>query len=284
LAKEKNDLHLTLKMMLFTFAGSSHYKYATYTLEMICTLELESSPALKDGMLMNWLVNTEGLPGKFVEGDLHQEHYNGELDETRDHNDAEWDGNLMRNVCSRNVHHFLRLKKEWGQGLGLAKKGGNHTEPHAKPEVRKLMEKYRNEELHLFRSGRQYDNADVDDFSRGYTKLRGGALQKWITETTTTRGLINELELLAENNTNDDEDQDAADNEETEMTPGRCYMHDGELVIETEGLDDERDETQDDDSTAMNVDESEDETDDETDKFAEVEFDDGDSEDDDDNA
>ena len=47
-----------------------------------------------------WLVNTEGLPGNFVEGDLHQEHYNGELDKSCDHNDAEWDGNLMRNVCS----------------------------------------------------------------------------------------------------------------------------------------------------------------------------------------
>ena len=57
-------------MMLFTFAGSSHSKNATYTLKMICTLELESSPALKDGILLNWLVNTEGLPRNFVEGDL----------------------------------------------------------------------------------------------------------------------------------------------------------------------------------------------------------------------
>jgi hypothetical protein len=136
--------------MLFTFAGSSHSKYATYTLEMICTLELESSPALKDAILLNWLVNTEGLPGHFLERDLHQEHYNGELDESRDHNDAEWDGNLMRNVCSRNIHHFLRLKKEWGQGLGLSKKGGKHQAPHTKPEVRKLLQKYQDEELHLF--------------------------------------------------------------------------------------------------------------------------------------
>jgi len=82
-------------MMLFTFAGLSHSKYATYTLEMICTLELESSPALKDGILLNWLVNTEGLPRNFVEGDLHQEHYNGKLDKSWDHNDAKLDGNLM---------------------------------------------------------------------------------------------------------------------------------------------------------------------------------------------
>ena len=209
--------HVELQMMLFTFAGSSHVKYATYTLEMICTLEWESSPALKDGILLNWLVNTEGLPGNFVEGDLHQEHYNGELDESRDHNDAEWDGNLMRNVCARNIHHFLRLKKEWGQGLGLAKKGGKHAEPHTKPEVRKLLQKYQDEELHLFRPGRHYDDADVDDFSRGYKKLQEGALHKWIAETTRTRGLMQELEHLVETSNNKDEEEGSPDGEENEV-------------------------------------------------------------------
>jgi hypothetical protein len=121
------------------------------------------------------------------------------------------------------VHHFLPLKKEWGQGLGLAKRGGKHSEPSTKPEVRKLLQKYQREELHLFRCGRQYDDADVDDFSRGYNRLWGGGLEKWITETTTTRGLMQELEDIAE--TLDDKDEegglpkDAAD-EEVELTAG----------------------------------------------------------------
>jgi hypothetical protein len=75
-------------MMLFTFAGSSHTKYTSYTLETICQLELESSPELKDGVLVNWLVNVEGVPGGFIEGDLHQEHLNLKLDGSHDHNDA----------------------------------------------------------------------------------------------------------------------------------------------------------------------------------------------------
>jgi hypothetical protein len=262
--------------MLFTFAGSSHSKYTTYTLEMICTLELESSPALKDGILLNWLVNTEGLPGHFLEGDLHQEHYNGELDESRDHNDAEWDGNLMRNVCSRNIHHFLRLKKEWGQGLGLSKKGGKHQAPHTKPEVRKLLQKYQDEELHLFQRGRQYDDADVDNFSRGYNKLWGGGLQKWITETTMTRGLMEELEHIEDKRDDEDEEGDNA-GEEVVLTAGRCYMDDGELVIETgENSADELQETEDDhgdDGDTMDIDEPEDDEEDQIDEFAEVEFD-----------
>ena len=73
--------------MTFTFAGSTHTKYLTYSLEQICSLEWESSEALKDAQLLNWLVN--------LEGDLNKEHFNGELDESRDHNDADWDGNIM---------------------------------------------------------------------------------------------------------------------------------------------------------------------------------------------
>ena len=81
--------------MTFTFAGSTHTKYSTYSLEQICSLEWESSEALKDAQLLNWLVNPKGLPGKFLEGDLNQEHFNAKLDKSRDHNDAGWDGNLM---------------------------------------------------------------------------------------------------------------------------------------------------------------------------------------------
>ncbi|EGN93672.1 hypothetical protein SERLA73DRAFT_63629, partial [Serpula lacrymans var. lacrymans S7.3] len=65
-----------IKIMLFTFAGSTHTKYATYLLKMICNLELECSPELKDAILSNWLVNLEGLPSKFYGGDFMQEYYN----------------------------------------------------------------------------------------------------------------------------------------------------------------------------------------------------------------
>jgi hypothetical protein len=112
------------------------------------------------------------------------------------------------------------------------------VEPHTKPEVRKLLQKYQDEELHLFRPGRHYDVADVDDFSRGYKKLQEGALQKWIAETTRTRGLMQELEHLIETSNNKDE-EGSPDNEENEveLTPGRCYMDNGELV--NDGADDE---------------------------------------------
>lgn len=219
------------KTMLWTFAGSSHSKYASYTLEMLCSLELESSEQLKDAIMLNWLVNVQGGPGNFIEGDIAQEHLNNELDESRDHADAEWDGNLMRNIISRNVGHFLRLKKEWRAGLGLMGKSGKHTEPHNKPEIKRLLEHYKDVELHLFRSGRQYDTKDVDDYSRGYNKLAGGSLQKWINDTTRARGLMTELEETEDHQVNEEDDE--LEEDVMEHTPGVSYMVDGELVVET---------------------------------------------------
>ncbi|KAH9943828.1 hypothetical protein B0H21DRAFT_864932 [Amylocystis lapponica] len=44
-------MYEVLKVMLFTFAGSSHSKYTSYLLETICSLELESSPELRETIL-----------------------------------------------------------------------------------------------------------------------------------------------------------------------------------------------------------------------------------------
>ncbi|KAI9069580.1 hypothetical protein FKP32DRAFT_1540109, partial [Trametes sanguinea] len=71
-----------MKIMLFKFEGSSHTKYGTYLLEQLCSLELESSEALRSTFLKNWLVNPSGEPGKTLEGDLFEEHVNLILEES----------------------------------------------------------------------------------------------------------------------------------------------------------------------------------------------------------
>src|SRR6266436_3077880 len=76
----------------------------------------------------------------------------------------------------------------------------------------------------------------MDNFSKGYEKLRNGALQKWITETTSTHGLLNGLPKFNDENENEEgtEQPGGDDDGEFEITTGRRYMVDGELVIETE--------------------------------------------------
>ncbi|EDR00803.1 uncharacterized protein LACBIDRAFT_333858 [Laccaria bicolor S238N-H82] len=70
-----------LKIWIFTFAGSSHHNYMTYLLEVYCLLRYEASRDLRDVILNNWLVNVTGELGKWIEGDLLQEHYNRWLED-----------------------------------------------------------------------------------------------------------------------------------------------------------------------------------------------------------
>ncbi|KII82633.1 hypothetical protein PLICRDRAFT_84683, partial [Plicaturopsis crispa FD-325 SS-3] len=121
-----------------------------------------------------------GLAGAFSEGDLVQEFFNRLLEAITKHKGTEFGEPFIRNVISRNLHHFARLKSEWRAGVGLAPRSGRHKDPHANPEVRTLLRVYADHELHYRRPGRSLDDRDVNDFDRGINSLRDTKLQKWI--------------------------------------------------------------------------------------------------------
>ncbi|KAF8223238.1 hypothetical protein L208DRAFT_1381520 [Tricholoma matsutake] len=114
-----------LKIMMFTFAGSGHSNYTGYLLEMICKIELESYPALREAFLMSLLVNPTGKRGSFTPGDIYQE-------------------------------DIQELKSEFQAGVGLAKRSGCHKDPQEKPEFKILLQECKNAELHLRQPGRAY--------------------------------------------------------------------------------------------------------------------------------
>ncbi|KAI0368163.1 hypothetical protein BV20DRAFT_948539, partial [Pilatotrama ljubarskyi] len=181
-----------LKIMMFSFAGSSHTKYATYLLEMICSLELESSPVLRDAFLRNWLVNPSGEPGRMIEGDLLQEHLNLELEEAITRKGAEWDSKFIRQVISPNVYHFVELKNQWGGGVGLAARRGRHPEPHSRPEIKTLLATYKDAELHSFCPGRSHHTwTEVkSNFEAGVVDLEQKKLKKFIGDSTRARSIL----------------------------------------------------------------------------------------------
>lgn len=176
---------------MFHFAGSSHTKYHGYILEMIAMLELESTKEARQLFLRNWLVNPSGERGRHQEGDLMQEHLNLALEEAVKRSGSEWDGPLIRDVISRNIHHFTELKNGWGETVGLAKRKGYHPEPHSQSEVKILLQVYKEEELHCFTRGRSYSSSDAtkDTFTLGVESLQAGKLAQWILETTRGRRL-----------------------------------------------------------------------------------------------
>ncbi|KAF8872739.1 hypothetical protein BD779DRAFT_1708992 [Infundibulicybe gibba] len=227
-----------MKFMLFTFAGSSHTKYTNYLLEMLCDLELESSPLLREAVLRSMLVNLSGQRGAFSASDFIQEFFNRLLEAIVEKKGVDYGDTFIRNVISRNLHHFARIKLDLRNGVGLARRSGRHTAPHLKPEIRTLLNTYSKHELHSHCPGRIYEHRDVDDFRRGILKLGSGKLKKWVMDTTRTRGLNTPLTHESgmdpgEEGLDDDEDLQELDHDAPiPRTAGFTQVVDGELVID----------------------------------------------------
>lgn len=224
----------TLKVMLFTFAGSSHHKYTTYLLEMIVSLELESSPQFRELILRSWLVNLTGKPGKFCAGDLNQEHFNRLLQMIVERKGAEYGAPFICNTIARNLHHLARLKQEWNGSIGLAKRSGSHTEPHTRPEVRTLLHLYQTTKLHHYCVGRDNEVDNIDEFEQGMDSLREGKLKKWIQASVRQKNILTGADDLVE-------DEDAEPDSICHQTWGAMDIEDGQLAVHagTCSIDDE---------------------------------------------
>ena len=244
-------------MMLFTFAGSGHMNYTSYILEMICDIEYESSPELKEAFLFSLVVNPTGEEGGCVPGDIYQEGLNRGIEPIVQRKDAGFGAYHIRHLWSRNMKDIQDLHKTFRTGVGLSKRSGHHKDPHQKPEFKILLRDYKESELHLRRPGRQFEVAkpddedeskpqDVNNMQKGICALRNGGLSKWITKTTRGRGLREATTFNGNINGADrtelDEDMwEGSDDEDSSadpMTFGIMHSKDGELVVEYEGEDD----------------------------------------------
>jgi len=225
--------------MLFSFASSSHSKYTTYLLEFLTNFELESSQELCETTLNAMLVNLSGMDGAFAEGDIIQEFFNCLLEAILEWKGADFGDTFIRQVISRNLHHMGRVKTELRDGLGLAARTGQHSEPHTKPEVRMLLKEYACHELHSRRPGRTLDHGDIDNFQLGWEKLTKGKLRKWVAETVQSRGMGNTKNNVSDAkgaDSGDDDSENEEDTAETEtMAPtfGSMRMINGQFVVDT---------------------------------------------------
>ncbi|KAJ7148144.1 hypothetical protein C8R43DRAFT_952750 [Mycena crocata] len=234
-----------LKPMVFTFAGSSHGKYTNYMLKMICDLELESSPALKDATLLTTVLSAKGQGGDFGACNIFQEWLNHCLDPIVQRKDADYGADHIREIWSRNIKDIHDLKKDYRDGVGLAKRSGKHKKPHERPEVKTLLHKYRTTQLHKRRPGRTFnDGRNVENFQTGVNSFQNGALQKWAKRTTNSRILPFQQGSSSsaapdgskhESDWSEDEDDEE---EELVMTPGTMHYVDGQLVIELDNGED----------------------------------------------
>lgn len=238
-------LYEVIKVMVFTFAGTTHTNYTAYLLETITKLEMECSDELKKALLHLSLVNLTGRKGRFSAGDYIQEYFNRLLEAVVQRKGVDYGSSFIRNVWSRNLAQIARLKTTWLGGVGLASHAARHTGAKTAAEVRILLDVYRETELHTLRPGRIFDvKLLVDDFTNGFTKLGEGKLKKWIHKTTRSRGLKDQYATAMDiiSDSDDEEDSHIHDDESSmEIQPTFAAMEfiDGELIFTAIDMDDE---------------------------------------------
>ncbi|KAF7800027.1 hypothetical protein EIP86_011270 [Pleurotus ostreatoroseus] len=230
-----------MKRTMFSFWGSDHARYASYTLEQVCNLEYESTEPVREMFLSNWLINPTGTPGGYKQGDTVIEGQNRELQGQMGHKDTEWDSTLSRQVVSLNIDKLTEVKNTFNEGTGLAKRRKAHTSPHSRPEYDILLRTYKESEPHLFKPGRRCISTkelDINTFGNGVRQLYSGKLQKWIRKTMQMR-VLHEGERLYEPSTTvetadaeDEEDSDLDIDEEVRMTRGSIQLMEGDIEVE----------------------------------------------------
>ncbi|KAJ7266414.1 hypothetical protein B0H12DRAFT_1010765 [Mycena haematopus] len=185
-----------LKIFIFTFAGTSNQNYMRYMLDLYALLEFECSPALKLTLLNNWLLNLCGEIGKFVEGDLMQEWNNKWLQVMVPRRGAEFDDKYYREIVAPNVLHFIKLKEDIESAFELKRRSKAHTSPHLRDETKVLLTLYKEEQLHLFRSGRSMGHAAVNRFDRGYSRLVAGKMDEFLQRSAEYADVLKSVETL----------------------------------------------------------------------------------------
>ncbi|KAF9528832.1 hypothetical protein CPB83DRAFT_929056 [Crepidotus variabilis] len=169
-----------LWVWIFTFAGSSNPLYTQFLLETYCNFKYEFSPALKDAVLKNWLVNLKGLPGHFLERDLMQEHHNFWLEDMAEHKGKEFDDDFYRNTLSMNVNHFLKLKDAMESTTLLQARTKRHGDVGHENELKAVMNKLQKDEVNYFRPGRNTGVEVTDAFRDGLHTLQNGKISDFL--------------------------------------------------------------------------------------------------------
>ncbi|KAJ3827207.1 hypothetical protein F5880DRAFT_1474946 [Lentinula raphanica] len=172
-----------MKRVMFSFAGSSHQKYAQYLLETIIDLELESSPELRETLLEISVVNLKGIPGHGQACDIVHEYYNRILEAIVQHKGREFGERFIREGIARHLHHFQQLKHDFLDCVDVERRSARHSTPNSSPEIRTLLAEYQRQELHSYRPGRGFDEQVVvqSHFNDGVEAMQNGSLKRWTT-------------------------------------------------------------------------------------------------------
>ncbi|KZV86613.1 hypothetical protein EXIGLDRAFT_840603 [Exidia glandulosa HHB12029] len=169
-----------ISVWVFMFAGCGATKYTTELVELICQLEYELPPELRDSILGNWLANPTGRSGGWVPLDLMLERLIRMLKKLADRRDTTFGADFYRRVVSPNIRGLLRVKDDLRAALGIGPRSKRHGSQNDSA-VQVALALF-NTEHHLphFCEGRGDGTTARNDFQTGHARLREGRLAEII--------------------------------------------------------------------------------------------------------
>jgi len=131
--------------------------------------------------MQNWLVNLAGMPRRFHELNLMQEHFNLWLEELAQHKGNEFGDTWYRDTLSMHVYNFLRLTDEMENSVELGTWTKTHTEPHLDNKLLAVIQICHEYDLHNMQRGCDFGFHTSNDFEQGYDRLGlGGKLKTYV--------------------------------------------------------------------------------------------------------
>ncbi|KAJ7660020.1 hypothetical protein B0H14DRAFT_3701557 [Mycena olivaceomarginata] len=168
-----------LKVLRFSFWGAGSTNYGNEMLELACNFLYDFPPALRHAVLNNYLVNTTGLLGHWLELDLLQEHFNfwiKRLFNSKSHN---FDSKHLAEAVGLNIHGISFIRDRFPSIFGFRKNQGKHKNADTTNDLNALGFHYRDDRIMQYlpgRNGHILDGGKLDDFLERTTR-NGASVQ-----------------------------------------------------------------------------------------------------------
>ncbi|KAF8162231.1 hypothetical protein BJ912DRAFT_1098508 [Pholiota molesta] len=173
-AGDSGRVILVLKIWALSFRGSGRTKYAYEMLHLIHNLTNVWPKPIQNIVMKNWLLNPSGLPNRFIEMDLVQEHLNLKIKVSyKAHgSNASWEWLETISPC---VVALGELQKTLNDTLG-GDQGTKHAPPDLKDDIESLMTILQEHKIYQIQKGRILKDDEIvkDVIAVGLRNLTSG--------------------------------------------------------------------------------------------------------------
>lgn len=170
-------------MLRFSFWGAGSTNYGNELLELACNFLVEFPEDLCTAVLNNYLVNTTGLRGHWLELDLLQEHFNFWIKRLFNSKSHDFDAKHLAEAVGLNIGGFSALRDRFPGLFGIKKNSHTHTDAATLDDINALGGHYRTEKILVYVKGRSQPYMVKDEWAEGYNILEAGQLKTFLART-----------------------------------------------------------------------------------------------------